>query len=171
MAGWDWLHEQFGIYLDQIRASVSHIYERNSATLANLPFYTPHDTGHCERVENRLHELIPDQYAEELDEWERFYLLASAWLHDLGMLPYVFQTMYPDEPWPPRENEIRRRHPITVADYVVNHWTDCGLQQVDKDVLSELCRFHSRQESIDGWKKSKGTLLKIFTSLPSVRSC
>ncbi len=49
-----------------------------------LPFYTPHGKEHSEEVENLIHRLIPKERYLKLKEMERFYLLSSAWLHDVG---------------------------------------------------------------------------------------
>jgi hypothetical protein len=43
-------------------------------------------TRHSLAVENTLHRLIPGQAVEKLRMRERFYLLASARVHDMGML-------------------------------------------------------------------------------------
>jgi HD superfamily phosphohydrolase YqeK len=48
---------------------------------------------HCRAVENLIFKLIP--HFEKLKEEERFCLLASAWLHDIGMLPSVADQFKP----------------------------------------------------------------------------
>jgi len=52
-----------------------------------LAYYTTHGPSHSYAVENLIYKLIPGFI--NLREEERFYLLASAWLHDIGMLRSV----------------------------------------------------------------------------------
>jgi len=47
---------------------------------------------HCKKVEELLIELIPaDRMKDLLSEEERFLLIASAWLHDIGMNPDLYR--------------------------------------------------------------------------------
>lgn len=51
----------------------------------HCPHYTDHGSAHCEGVEAKLNELIPDDFKKELNEYEIFFLLSAVWLHDVGM--------------------------------------------------------------------------------------
>ena len=55
-----------------------------------LRFYSLHDDRHSEKVEEALYEFFPEPQLMMLDARERFLLLASAWLHDIGMIPDLF---------------------------------------------------------------------------------
>lgn len=67
--------------------------EWTDSTTETYP-YTPHDVAHCQKVEELLYELIPaDRMKDLLSEEERFLLIASAWLHDIGMNPDLYKDV------------------------------------------------------------------------------
>ena len=53
---------------------------------ANYPEYTDHTANHSERVIEMLNLIIPDDLKERLNVYEIYFLLASAYLHDIGMV-------------------------------------------------------------------------------------
>ena len=54
----------------------------------HFPHYTDHGASHCESVESKLNEFIPDSIKDELNEYEIFFLLCAVWLHDVGMTSF-----------------------------------------------------------------------------------
>lgn len=146
-----WLDKNLGEYMEKVRTAVRKLYEDNRQQHGDLPYYTPHGPEHCQAVENLLHRLIPGKNFNELKKKERFYLLASAWLHDIGMLRSVAQAVYKIEGM--SENEIRKRHHITAAKYIADSWYNCGLEEIDKTILGKLCRYHRKQENINKCEK------------------
>ena len=99
---WDkWIQKDYYLnYLKKIREEVTrrHEKEKNEDTERKTRFYTPHGIEHCQSVEDNMHKLIPGESYDNLTERERFYLLASAWVHDLGMMQYVIEKIYPNKP-------------------------------------------------------------------------
>jgi hypothetical protein len=65
--------------LDSIKMASSRIWDRPL-----LAHYTNHGLDHSERIIEILNELL-EGYPRILDDRERFVLLASAYLHDIGM--------------------------------------------------------------------------------------
>jgi hypothetical protein len=57
-----------------------------SYTHGKFPYYTPHDFSHSTNVEENLNWLVPDQLKEEMNAYELFFLIVSAWLHDWGLV-------------------------------------------------------------------------------------
>jgi translation initiation factor 2B subunit (eIF-2B alpha/beta/delta family) len=143
-----WLNKEFGIKLEEIRKAVEEIHKRNNNTYGNLPYYTPHGPKHCQAVEDLIHKLIFGDNYTKMSLKERFYLLASAWLHDLGMLPYVCSVVYKEE-FPFSVNEIRKRHHVTSQKYIVENWFDLKINESDKEILGKLSRYHRRIEKLD----------------------
>lgn len=144
---WDkWLEEspELSEKLIKIRTSVERIYKNKGAV---LKYYTPHGVEHCQAVEDLIHKLIPDEKPPGLTLRERFYLLASAWLHDLGMLPALAKELFPSKNY--EMSEIRKIHHIISAEYVTNKWKEVGVDESDRTILANLCRFHRKQEDID----------------------
>jgi len=144
---WDnWLADPYSQKLIKIRAKVSELFKEHEDK-KTLPFYTPHGVDHSRAVEDLIHKLIPDERYKELTEKERFLLLASAWLHDIGMLPAVAEEFRPALCGKPQE--IRNYHHELSERYIVEHYARVGVDEFDKDVLGKLCRFHRKREDIN----------------------
>lgn len=144
----EWLDDKYGEKLDAIKKEVKEIYKKNIKTYGDLPFYTPHGPAHYQAVEDLIHKLISGYNYKKLALKERFYLLASAWLHDLGMLPYVCSIVYKTE-FPFSETEIRKRHHITSEKFIVGNWFDLKIDESDKEILGKLSRYHRKIEKFD----------------------
>ena len=142
----NWLDEDYGNYLSEVREAVKRLYCENELKWGPLPFYTPHGAEHNIAVEDLLHRLLPEKYYQDLNMRERFYLLASAWLHDLGMLKMVAKEVWPREYL--EDAEIRKRHHRTTEKFIIEYYARCGLREVDKEFLSKLCLYHRKQEDI-----------------------
>ncbi len=143
-----WLpSNEFKEKLLRIRDRVILLIEENKKDNSGLKYFTPHDIEHCRGVEDLIHRLIPGYKYHKFLEVERFYLLASAWLHDIGMLPLVAKELTSKKEL--EDTEIRERHHIFTAEFIVNQFTRCGVDESDKEILSNLCRFHTRKEDIN----------------------
>lgn len=142
----NWLSKEKSDYLVQIQNAVKALHNQNN-NRKPLAFYTPHGPKHFQMVEDNIHKLIPDEKAKDLfDVDERFYLLASAWLHDLGMYRSVVMDVYGKDL---DDNEIRKRHHITSAKFILNHFDKCGVKEIDKDFFATLCEYHRRSANIE----------------------
>ena len=134
-----WLPLDLGQRLDNIRKHVEHLY-RTQDTVPQLKWYTPHGVDHCEAVEKILHRLVPEEKHEELTEDEKFFLLASAWLHDIGMLRGVISG---DENR--SDDEIRENHHIRSEQYILNNYHQIGVLETEATAFSLLARYHRRR--------------------------
>ena len=146
-----WITTKYESDLKKIRESVEKLYEENKNE--DLPFFTPHGVEHCRAVEDLIKKLVVHKKSNgcssitELSEKERFCLSACAWLHDIGMLPSVFRTIYPTEQ--KTATIIREKHHITSSKFIVEYYSRCGVDEKDKEVLSLICHFHRRRENIN----------------------
>lgn len=154
---WDrWLNNEYGQKLDDIKSACRRLYDANQGAHGNLPYFTPHGPEHSIAVENLIHMIIPDDIInvdgnkneEKLNLIERFLLLASAWVHDLGMLPHVFRRVYPTKSMPD-EFEIRKQHQRTSEIFIAQFWAELTLDERLKGALGKLARYHRRIETID----------------------
>jgi hypothetical protein len=143
----NWLSGKNYDHYKRIKDCIKKLYDENKHE--DLPHFTPHGVAHCEAVEKIIHQLVTNSKEKVLKftEKERFCLLASAWLHDIGMLPSVFQNIYPDETKEP--SLIRERHHVTSAKYIVENYSRCGVEEADKELLAEICHFHRRREDLN----------------------
>ncbi|SYZ72655.1 hypothetical protein TRIP_C20770 [Candidatus Zixiibacteriota bacterium] len=148
MKSWDnWLDEYYSSYLEFVKNRVKELCDQDKQQYTQLPFYTPHGISHFKAVEDMIHHLIPENRSEAFTIQERFYLLVSAWVHDLGMLTSTVSQVYPEKAL--AYSEIRNRHHLISEKFVVDHWAALGLNEQDKEPISRLCRFHSRKASIE----------------------
>lgn len=149
-----WLDSDYNNYLDQVRTAITNLY--NDPNEIPLAYYTPHGPSHCQAVEDLLYQLIPEEYSTHLNMDERFYLLASAWLHDIGMLRSVAERYMGKEP-KPSDTDIRKNHHINSEKFIMDNYVKCGLNfkikgidhSDDKRILSGICRFHRKKENIN----------------------
>lgn len=109
--------------------------------------YPPHDDIHCERVEERIYQLIPrEDMKQALSSEEIFLLLASVWLHDVGMCPELFQDdptglRDPDEVRA-RDSEVRKEHADRSARYIKENGRRFNLSGVEINHLMKICLLH-----------------------------
>jgi translation initiation factor 2B subunit (eIF-2B alpha/beta/delta family) len=137
-----WLADYFGKRLEDIRKFVIHLYQVLEK-FPQLKWFTPHGKEHCEAVENILHQLIPEDCEENLTEDEKFFLLASAWLHDIGMLRGIF-----GEEENISDNEIRENHHSRSEKYITRKYDEVGVKESEKEVFGLMARFHRRREPL-----------------------
>lgn len=134
----NWLNNQNKKRLEFIRDFVANNW-RDKPT---IKYYTPHDDSHCKAVEEIIYQLIPGEKYRELLEIERFTLLASVWLHDIGMIPDLFGQSENDE-------KIRNEHHLRTRKYIESHYNDIGLTNDEAKVVKNLCLFHRKRENIN----------------------
>jgi hypothetical protein len=133
----NWLGDRFTDKLEHIRQSVSQLFEDHK-NIPPLKGFTPHEDVHCRAVEELMHRLIPGLCYRGLREYERFLLLASAWLHDIGMIRGLFQGRDKSV----SDEEIRAAHHLRSEEFVVNHPARCGVEEMDAAILGVLVRLH-----------------------------
>ncbi len=51
-----------------------------------FPRFTDHSISHCDGVVGILDWLMPDDVKKGLNEWELYFIIAAAYLHDIGMV-------------------------------------------------------------------------------------
>jgi translation initiation factor 2B subunit (eIF-2B alpha/beta/delta family) len=141
-----WLDDNFGPRLVKIREAVQKLHEENEALGQELPHYTPHGKTHCQAVENLIHRLIPGDRYKKLKIEERFYLLASAWLHDVGMHKIVAEVVWGKHLSPV---EIRKRHHLTSEKFIMEHSALCCVREMDRACFSLLARYHRHREDLN----------------------
>ena len=71
--------------LEDIRLKAIPLLKKIGET---FPEYTLHDIYHSENVITNLNLLIPDILKEKLNIYEIYFLIASAYLHDIGMVNF-----------------------------------------------------------------------------------
>ncbi len=113
-------------------------------TTAGFPYYTPHSFDlHSKSVEEILNWLIPDNVKETmaLNEWEIFFLIVAAWLHDWGMV------CQPGE----NPSEVRETHHKRTEENFETFHDKLGLTEAEARIVGRIARGH-RKEDLRGGK-------------------
>lgn len=137
-----WLSEVLSDRLDKIKESVEKLhndYEKES----QLKWFTPHGVPHYRIVESRLKQLLPNGCFQELSIGERFFLLSSAWIHDIGMIKGIFPK---DSDIP--DDQIRENHHIRSEKFIVERYNTVNIEETEAEVFGLLARFHRRRTLI-----------------------
>ncbi len=140
--------------LEEICKHVRHKW----SVARELKNYTLHDDRHSEKVEEKLYELLPDKDFKKLSAKERFLLLASAWLHDLGMIPDLFGEAGKKH----SDIEVREQHSERSEKYINSDeiWPVLGLAVGEKEPLGVICRFHRKAMDLSecSWDMAPGNI-------------
>ena len=71
---------------------LERIKEKAEPLLAQIPKtfpeYTEHGASHSKRIIGNLNCIFSDAVKQSFNEYEIYFLLASAYLHDLGMIDF-----------------------------------------------------------------------------------
>jgi hypothetical protein len=118
------------------------------------PLFTLHGAQHSQQVELIIGHILAPEHRDHhrledmLTSEQLFYLLASAWLHDTGMI------------WPPTEKEkqaasqegmpiadwIRKEHHKRSYGYVVSHARELRLEPDEANTIGVVCQAHTGKD-------------------------
>jgi hypothetical protein len=139
--------------LSRIEKHVAKIFEKNTVF---HPFYTLHGVGHSEAVIEKLGELTKNLMVspKRLNSCEVFCLLASAYLHDTGMLcpnpddeatidqmkmagrvPETYQV----------SDLVRREHHLRSEKYIRKYKESLGINHVEASTIGKISRGHRKE--------------------------
>ena len=157
------LSQEYIDKLDRIREDVCKKWH----IARNLIYFTPHGVEHSNRVEEGIHELLKQNKEDGFSKQEWFLLLASAWLHDIGMIPNLFD----DDRGPfadgsneaiEWDKEVRETHSIRSHRYVNKKAkSEWGLNKFEKRALANICRYHRRSMDLREMKEEKDINIRV----------
>lgn len=125
-------------------------------------FFTPHDTSHSEGVIRCINKLVPDPL-KNLTQNEYFLLLASAWLHDIGMIPGICD----DDPEIITKEyylKIREKHHIRSKNYIIENSGLLGITADEAKIIGLLSKFHRRREDINNLKDTYNVRVQLLAA-------
>lgn len=142
---------EYASRLDTIKAHSKTLFKKD--TFNNI-HYTLHGIDHSVAIVSKLNKLTEGiDSNSELTKHEIFYLLASVYLHDVGML-----VSYPDDadkakticaqkkiPFT-KEDLIREEHHLRSGKYVVEKKDVLGLDHVESVCVRLICEGHRKVE-------------------------
>lgn len=108
-------------------------------TAGSFPYYTPHGFDHSRQVEENLNWLIPDHIKPKLSDWEIFFMIIAAWMHDWGMV-----SQSGEEP----EN-VRKTHHVRTEKYFETLYDKLKLDKHEALIVGRISRGH-RVEDVRG---------------------
>lgn len=153
--------------LVQIEKHVSGLWNDKKARVRQdlnsglFDVYTLHDETHSEKVVEALDKLIPGERANKLSAEEWFYLKASAWMHDIGMIKDL-PGLEVD-----KIQDARKEHHKRTCDYILTNklFTQLLLDESEAETIAEICKYHRRTEDINDLKLPRVQLLASYLRL------
>lgn len=136
-----------------------------SRIVETFPEYTIHDIRHSKEVIKNLNLVIPDTLKADLNEYEIYFLIASAYLHDIGMVN--FPKFIKEEDFKEfSENEkrrnpevtdekiirgyIRENHHLRSEEFIVKHFKNLSIEDEHQaSIIGRICRGHRKENLHD----------------------
>lgn len=143
----EWLSTFYQQRYQIIQDRIKQLHEKYESK-PQLRWYTPHGVPHYEAVEQKIRALIPKDKIKYFTELEKFFLLISAWVHDVGMIKGIMsedQRMTDDA----REKEIRDTHHLRSEKYIVENYSGLGIKEEEATAFALLSKFHRRRCNIN----------------------
>jgi len=141
----------------EIREIVKPILKKTNVI---FPEYTLHNVDHSDEVVKNFDVVIPEELMQEMNKWELFFLVVSAYLHDIGMAFDINPKEYDAD----KEFEefrkkfegcksleeikrefIREYHHIRSKEYVEKCWKDLKLDDHHQaEIIGRICMGHRK---------------------------
>ena len=116
------------------------------------PYYTLHGPQHSQQVETIMVDILAPEHDNKnhsvkniVDQDELFYLLCSAWLHDVGMIAPLSESEEVDiaQHGIPKDDWLRREHHNRSREYIEKHWRELELASMeDARFIGLVCQAH-----------------------------
>jgi hypothetical protein len=140
--------------LNQIRAFARSLWAKEAV---QHPFFTLHGPQHSQQVEQIIDDILALEHRDNrslkkaIDPVQSFYLLASVWLHDTGMLvpPTGSELRAAKAQGVSVEEWIRREYHGRSRKYVEDHAKELGLEQSEAVVIGTISEAHRETRLTD----------------------
>ena len=137
---------------DDLVYSLKRIKERAEPFLAKIvetfPEYTIHDIRHSEEVLKNLAWLIPDSLKEKLNIYEICFIIAAAYLHDIGMVdfPELGEELKEFDKGEQTANYIRENHHLRSEEFIVKQYKELAIEDPHQaEIIGRICRGHRKE--------------------------
>jgi len=132
--------------LDNIKIHAEEIFKKEAL---HHKYFTLHGIDHSHAIISVLNDLVDGIRPEnELAKEEIFQLLASAYLHDVGMLipddndEKKAETIGTPETHFIKEDVIRKEHHKRSGNYIIKYANDLDFDHVEKECVRLICEGH-----------------------------
>ncbi len=134
-------------------------------------YFTLHDASHSAGVEYSLYKLIPLQNKivpmdgkSQFDSQDWFYLVAAAWLHDVGMVPNILRNDPITGVSLDDFEKARKSHNLRSKQYINENYKLIGLTETERDNLGVICEFHRKSMDINKCPKAFNANLQLLAA-------
>jgi len=140
--------------LNQVKEAATPLLAKITET---FPEYTIHDIRHSEAVVGILEWLVPDDLKKSLNAYEIYFLVMSAFLHDIGMVDFPelldedfedfmirMKRKFPDI----KEEEVKRmyireNHQLRSEQFIEKHFRELVIKDFfQAKIVGRICRGH-----------------------------
>ncbi len=140
--------EKLANRLEDIRSKAIPLLGKIGET---FPEYTLHDIYHSENVITNLDLLIPDILKENLNIYEIYFLVASAYLHDIGMVNFPRlvkeSEIVEKDDW---VEHIRNNHHLRSEEFIAENYKDLMIDDSHQaTIIGRICRGHRKENLSD----------------------
>lgn len=116
-----------------------------------FPDFTEHDIKHSRRILKELKKIIPSSLKNRLNVYEIYFLIASSYLHDIGMVNFpelIAGSQFANIQL--LRDHIREDHNLRSERFIIKHFKDLGLEDVfQARIIGRICRGHRRENLQD----------------------
>ena len=114
--------------------------------------YTKHDIEHSDKVIKLLDMLISDNLKSNLKEYNLYFLLCAAILHDIGMT--IFDEEFEEEEVLKLKNNpeelkeyIRDNHHVRSEKFIIRNYKNLHIQNEHQAyIIGKICRGHRKED-------------------------
>ena len=137
--------------LNQIKKAATPLLAKITET---FPEYTIHDIRHSEEVVVILDWLVPDNLKQFLNAYELYFLIMSAYLHDIGMVDFPelldedFTTRTKRKSPGITDEEVKRmyireNHQLRSEQFIEKHFRELSIEDFfQAKIVGRICRGH-----------------------------
>jgi hypothetical protein len=136
-----------------------------------LSYYTLHDNSHSAGVECSLYKLIPLHNKlvpldgkSRLNSEDWFYLIAAAWLHDVGMVPNILRN----DPINGNNRDdfeiARKKHHERSKQYINENHNLLQLNGVEGENIGVICEYHRKSMDIRKCPRAYNSNLQLLAA-------
>ena len=148
--------------LNQIKKVATPLLAKITET---FPEYTIHDIRHSNAVIDILGWLVPDNLKQSLNAYEIYFLIMSAYLHDIGMVDFPELLDKDFEEFKTRTRRklpgitdeevkrryIRKKHQLRSEQFIERHFQKLSIEDFfQAKIVGRICRGHRNANLSDG---------------------
>lgn len=117
-----------------------------------FPEYTIHDIRHSEKVLENLGWIVSDSLKERLNIYEIYFIVAGAYLHDIGMVdfPELREELKEFDEREQLANHIRENHHLRSEEFIIKQYKELAIEDPHQaEIIGRICRGHRKENLHD----------------------